>query len=278
MNAAPTAAPEPATASRGGLAGVPPQRPRLVLTAVLGLVVAVAAACSGAGAEEPSGPTIPPDPEAIVAASADAMGEVTSVEFRLTRDGAPVFIDSFDSIALNTAVGQFRVPRSAQAVLEVEVNGSLTTELGAIALDDEIWLSNPVTGEFETLPPGYDLDPSLFFDPEDGWRPLMAELTDVELVGTTDRGGTRYHVRGTAPAERVEIITARLVRDQDVEIDFWIQPVTGLVHAAEFSTPVGDGTVDWTLELDRYGDDFDIEPPDGVEAAASEGDDGEVRA
>jgi lipoprotein LprG len=237
------------------------------------LVAVVLAGCAGAGAEEPTGPTIPPDPEAIVAASAEAMGEVTSVEFRLTRDGAPVYIDAFESISLNTAIGRFSVPRSAQAVLEVEVNGSLTTELGAVALDDEIWLSNPVTGEFETLPAGYDLDPSLFFDPEDGWRPLMAGLTDVELVGTTDRDGTRYHVRGTAPAEQVEIITARLVRDQDVEIDFWIQPVTGLVHAAEFSTPIGDGTVDWTLELDRYGDEFDIEPPDGVEAAGDARDD-----
>jgi lipoprotein LprG len=253
--------------------------PRRVLTAALCVAItAIAAACGDAGAAEPSGPTIPPDPEAIITASAEAMGEVTSVEFRLERDGASVYIDAFESIALNTAVGQFTVPRSAQAVLEVEVNGSLTTELGAIALDDEIWLSNPVTGEFETLPAGYDLDPSLFFDPEDGWRPLMAGLTDVELVGTVDRDGTRYHVRGTAPAEQVEVITARLVRDQDVEIDFWIQPVTGLVHAAEFSTPVEGGAVEWSLELDRYGDEFDIEPPDGIAADGGDIDVGEVRA
>ena len=157
------------------------------------------------------------------------------------------------------------MPRSAQAVLEVEVNGSLTTELGAIALDDEVWLSNPITGDFETLPAGYDIDPSLFFDPENGWRPLMANLTDVEYLGTESRDGNdRYHIRGTAPAEQVETITARLVRDQEVVIDFWIQPVTGLVYAAEFSTPFSGGEVDWTLELSEYGDDFDISPPDDL--------------
>lgn len=240
--------------------------PALAVVAGLGLL----AACGGDGgvqADEPTGPTIPPDPTAIIDASASAMGDVESVEFELFREGAPAFIDSFQSISLNRAIGQFTVPRSAQAVLEVEVNRSLTTELGAIALDDEIWLSNPVTGEFETLPPGYDLDPSLFFDPENGWRPLMANLTDVEYVGTEEiDGGDLYHITGTAPAEQVAIITAQLVRNQDVEIDFWIHPVTGLVHRGEFSTagPGGEGTIDWTLRLDEYGEDFDISPPDGV--------------
>lgn len=235
---------------------------RRVAAATMALVLL--SACGSSAASEPSGPTIPPDPQAIVEASAIAMGQVTSVRFELDREGAPVYIDSFESISINSAVGQFSVPRSAQAVLEVEVNGSLTTELGAIALDDEVWLSNPVTGEFETLPPGYDIDPSLFFDPENGWRPLMANLSDVELVGLEDRGGDRYHIRGTAPAEQVEIITARLVRDQPVEIDFWLHPVTGLVRSAEFTTPFSGGDVDWSLELSEYGEDFDIEPPPGA--------------
>ena len=232
------------------------------------------AACGGGGDggtdDDVTGPTIPTEPAAIVEASSVAMGDVQSVEFDLTRSGDPVFIDSFESIALSRAKGQFTVPRSAQAVLEVEVDGSLTTELGAIALDEEIWLSNPVTGDFETLPPGYDIDPSLFFDPENGWKPLMANLTDVTFVGIEDiDGNDRYHISGTAPAEQVAIITARLVRDQDVDIDFWIHPVTGLVSRAEFSTvPPGDDTdtssIDWALQLFDYGAEFDISPPEGV--------------
>lgn len=225
--------------------------------------------CGSGGASEPTEPTIPADASAIVAASAQAMGDTTSVRFELQRAGAPIYIDQFGSLALNSAVGQFRVPRSAQAVLEVQVDGSLTTELGAVALDDEIWLSNPVTGNFETLPDAYDIDPSLFFDPEDGWRPLMENLVDVELVAATpvDRDGdARYHIRATAPADRVEVITARLVRGQDVDIDFWIQPVTGHVRAAEFSTPSDEGVIEWTLLLDDYGASFDISPPEGVES------------
>jgi hypothetical protein len=228
------------------------------------------AACGGSdrGPNEPTGPTLPADAAAIVTASAIAMGDVTSVRFDLARTGARVYIDQFESIAIDRVVGEFTVPQSAQAVLDVEVNDSLKTQLAAIALGEEVWLSNPITGEFETLPAGYDIDPSRFFDPEGGWRPLLNGLTDAELLGLeTRRGAKRYHVRGTATKEQMKIITAGLVRNQDVALDFWIQPVTGLVHSVEFSTDPMSGSaseeqVDWVLELDQYGDEFTIVPPD----------------
>jgi len=223
------------------------------------------AACGGGSNDEPTEPTIPPDAQAIVDASAIAMGETESVRFELDRSGSPVYIDQVEQLALNSIVGQFAVPGAAQAVLEVEVGDGLISELGAVALDDEIWLSNPITGEFEPLPAGIDVDPSLFFDPRNGWQPLMEDLTDVELIGIENRDGAdRYHIAATAPADRVEVITARLVRDQDVAIDFWIQPVTGHVRSAEFTTTVDDGDVDWQLDLDDYGEDFDIQPPEGL--------------
>ncbi len=238
---------------------------------VLASALLLGAACGGSGGSaEPTGPTLPADADAIVAASSTAMGDVTSVRFELSRSGAPVYIDQFESIAIDRVAGEFTVPQSAQAVLDVEVNGSLKTQLAAIALGPEVWLSNPITGEFETLPDGYDIDPSRFFDPQGGWRPLLADLTDVTLLGLEDRDGQRYHVRGTATADQMKAITAGLVGNQEVEIDFWIQPVTGLVRSAEFTTESlqgqtdggAAGQVDWQLELSRYGDEFTIVAPD----------------
>lgn len=235
---------------------------RLVLPLML---AAALIGCGGGGTSEPTEPTIPAQPDSIVAASAAAMGATTSVRFELRRDGAPVFIDEFERLTLNSAIGEFAVPNSARALLEVGIEGGLNTELGAIALDDEVWLSNPITGNFETLPAGYDIDPSLFFDPTNGWQPLMENLTDVELIGIEDRNGNdRYHLSATAPAEHVEVITARLVRDQDLTIDFWIQPVTGEVREARFTAEFDGGEVRWTLLLNDYGDDFDIQPPEGL--------------
>ena len=239
----------------------------LGLIAALALVASACGGDSGDSESTPTGPTIPAEVNTIVDASATAMGDVTSVRFDLERGGARVYIDQFQKISIDRIVGEFSVPQSAQAALDVEVNDSLKTQLGAIALGDEVWLSNPITGEFETLPAGYDIDPSRFFDPTNGWRPLMAGLSDTTLVGIEDRNGTRYHVRGTATRDLMKIITAGLVRNQDVDIDFWIDPVTALVRSAEFTTDPangdgGDGPIDWKLELSRYGDEFNIVPPD----------------
>ena len=88
------------------------------------------------------------------------MGDVTSVRFDLERGGTRVYIDQFQSISIDRIVGEFTVPQSAKAALDVEVNDSLKTQLGAIALGDEVWLSNPITGEFETLPAGSSTRPT----------------------------------------------------------------------------------------------------------------------
>lgn len=204
------------------------------------------------------------DPDTVVAEAATAMAEVTSVEFELERSGAPIFIDQFGRLALDRLRGQFTVPNRAQAELTVTVEENLTTKLGAVAIDEEVWISNPVTGDFETLPTGYDIDPSRFFDPEGGWQPLLANLQDVELIGIDDRGGERYHVRGTAPAEEVRNITVGLVRDQDVPVDLWVHPTTHLVTAATFTTVIDGAESDWELVLHRFGEEFTIDPPENV--------------
>ncbi len=222
----------------------------------------VLAACGG-GAEDLGGPKLELDAAMLQQTSAEAMGEVQSVRFSLERTGAPVFVDAAQSISLDNIDGRFSVPGSADAILGVTVAGSLRTELGAIAIDDEVWLTDPVTGEFNTLPPGFDIDPSLFFDPVDGWRPLIAGLSDVTVVGEEQRDdATRYHLTGTAPAERMQAITAGLVRGQEVDLDLWLHPVTGEVTAIEFATEFDGEVSDWVLELTEYGETFDISPPE----------------
>ena len=71
-------------------------------------------------------------PVALTPAAAAAMALVTSVEVRLERDGAPVFIDQFESIARDRLRGQVAVPPRAQAELTVTVNDNLATKLGAV--------------------------------------------------------------------------------------------------------------------------------------------------
>ncbi len=231
--------------------------PRLVV-ATLALLL-FGTACS----EGTTGTTLAPDVDTILTASAEVMGDIDYVKFTIERGGAPIYIDPADALAFENAEGRFAGPSSADAVVDIKVS-SLTTRIGAVAIDGDTWLSNPITGKFEPAPAGYNLDPATLFDPEEGWRPLLAGgLTNVELIGLEDReAGELYHLRGTGDRERIGIITAGLVDDQDVVLDIWIDPSTGYVREAEFVTIYRGEDTTWRLTFSEFGEPIEINIPD----------------
>ena len=125
-------------------------------------------------------------------------------------------------------------------------------------------MTNPITGDWEDAPEGYDFDPATLFDPDLGWQPLLASgLSNVEWIGEeTKNDGQRYHIRAQAEEDRVAIILAGLIRKQPVELDLWIEPATGFVREAELSTVNEGQTSDWYIEFFDFGKPVEIEPPD----------------
>jgi hypothetical protein len=223
---------------------------------------ALLAACGGDEAET----TIAPEVDTLIAAAADAMGTVADVRFTIERTGAPVYLDLGDElgdlIEFQAAEGRYASPGSAEAVVTVGVGG-FNTRIGAVAIEGQIWLSL-VTGTWQPAPDSYEFDPASLFDPSQGFRQLFATgLTAVTLVGPEDRGGVAtYHLRGRAAEERVEAITARLVTNQDVDLDVWLDQATGRIVDAFFTTQVTDGTAEWSMTFREYDAGISIDPPD----------------
>lgn len=230
---------------------------RLGLITVLTLVVTGTACSADDGDETPD--TLPPDQETVLGAAATVMGQVETVQFTIERTGAPIYIDPAEILVFEKAEGRFEAPSSADALVTVEVGG-FRTEIGAIAHEGTTWLSDPITGNFALAPGDYAFDPATLFDPSIGWRPLLAGgLSDIEWFGldATDR----YHLSALADGDRVEVITAGLVREQDVVLDLRLDATTGAVREVEFST-VNDGEIStWTLVFSGYGEPVDISPP-----------------
>lgn len=212
---------------------------------------------------ETTATTLPPEPDAVLEAAADAMGEVKYVRFKIERSGAPVYIDNLDTLNFSDAEGQFEGPSSANAVVTLSV-GTINAQIGAIAIDGVTWLTNPITGEWENAPDGYDFDPTTLFDPELGWKPLLAQgLSDVEWIGEDSKNSEpRYHIRAVADENRVALILAGLINKQAVDLDMWIDPETGYVREAELSTVYEGQTSDWFIEFSEFDEPIRIDPPD----------------
>ncbi len=237
----------------------------MVVRALAGVLVALAllAACSSDDDENGDDTAVtevaaaPRSPTEILQASAAAMAAVDGVTFTIERTGAEVFIDDGENLAFVSAEGRFGAPSSADALVRVETSG-LTLQVGAVAIDGTIWLTNPGSGDWEEAPEDLTFDPATLFDPEIGWRALLdGDLSDVELV--SDEGGVAV-LTGIAAAERVDVLTGGIV-DEAAPVEIAIDTETDLIRSVDFEVETDGGIAEWRVELANYGAQVDVTAP-----------------
>jgi len=227
------------------------------------IALAAALLIAACGTSEEPASTLPPDADSVLAASADAMASVEYVHFKIAWDGgAAIEIPDFNSDFVD-AEGFFAAPGAANGVATLAV-GNARAQLGVISIAGDTWLTEPISGAWMDAPSGFNVDLAVLFDEEDGWGPLISDgLTDVQWIGEEERNDeSRYHLRATADADRVKTILAGLIPRQEVEIDLWIDTVTGHIREAELSTLYQGQTSDWLIEFTEFGVPVDITPPD----------------
>lgn len=222
----------------------------IVLAAAL-----VGAACSSA--EEAL------DPDAVIAQSIERMGEVESVTFFLERTGIPVYIDEANTIEFTEAEGRFLAPESTDALLTVRAFG-IPARVGAVQIEGDTWITNPITGNWEDAPADFTFDVAALFDRTQGWSALLdGGLTNVNFVAEEEVDGeVLAHFRVTAPADRIEQITAGMVSGQAVDGDLWILRSSGEIRELAFDTDMTDGVTSWRLVMTEYGSEVEIAVPD----------------
>jgi hypothetical protein len=211
----------------------------------------------------------------LLTESAATMAEVSSATFTIEQVGASVFIDEADQIAFQAAEGRYAAPASADALVTVEAFG-LVTQVGAVAIDGTVWLTNPLTSKWMEAPEGFSFDPANLFDPELGIPAVLNEAVgNAELM--TDGSGAaeaedgagvadgaaddRHHVRTTVSADRVSALTGGLVAVA-TDTDLWIDPDSLRVVEVRFDLPLGDQVSTWSLVVTSYDTEVAIEAPE----------------
>lgn len=222
-------------------------------SSLLILFVALAA-CGGSDADLSSAP---PAAE-LLADAGEAMRNVETVRFDITVDGAPVGLDGSNLLTGRSAVGDYRAPGSFRAIVQGAAAG-IPIEIGAIAIEQDKWITNPLTGEWESLGVDSSFDPLRLFAREGGIGDLLA--TGLEGGEVVDADGSRYAVAGTVNGADVQVITAGLIEEDRVDLVAWIDDETRLVSELIFSTGQGEEESRWTVLLSGYGDEVVVEPP-----------------
>jgi lipoprotein LprG len=236
-------------------------RARKVVLLVLPALALFLFACqSKPGPVITSTPTI--TPLEIVSRSADAMLSVESLHFNIERDGALAYIDSGNLLAFKRAQGDFQSPDRMRAVVRV-ITAFTPVDIGMVALGDEQYTTDPITGEWGRLPPEWgQLNLVVIFDPETGIQQLLKDgVIDLELVGTEEIDGRLYYrISGQASGERMYDMTLGFIGQGDVELDIWVDAEDYYVRRLHVTDPVTDpeNPTTWTLEFSNFGQAVEV--------------------
>ena len=216
---------------------------------------------TSAPAAEPT-PT-PITAETVLQAASSQWEETASAHFTLGVEGN-AWLDDDESIRLVSAEGDIVRPDSVtgSATINVAIIGEV--EISIIAIGEESYITNFVSGNWEEAPDDFSYNPAILFDDEDGIGPVLTELQDTELEGeeTVDGRETRQ-LTGTISAETVDEITAGSIQGEDIAVNLWIDAETDELVQVRLTEPEGvrEQPATWNLVLSDQNAPVEVEPP-----------------
>lgn len=211
-------------------------------------------------------PESPPDPAEIVQQTAVRMNEMSGFHFVIERTGAPAFVDPPDNVfAFRRAEGDYRSPDRARATVRI-IGPGLITDVQVISVADIQWQTNPLTGNWEELPPNWGFDPTVLFDEEVGLPTVLTEdISNLILLGVEGvpdgPNGRFYHLSGTLAGERLYQMSGTLIGPQTVEAELWITPDTFELVRTIITEPESEANSIWQVDFSNYDQAVDIQPP-----------------
>jgi lipoprotein LprG len=234
------------------------RRPGLALCVPL---FALLLACSGDDQPEQVNATATPqDPAMLLDAAAMAIESVSSFHFRLTHENGNTPLPL--NLALETAEGDVQIPGRLAADIEAEAVGAIPVSVKAIAIEDEIWITNPFTRDWQVLPGGSIGD---FADPETLVRSLVTAVEEPRIDGGSSIDGVRtVKLVGSMDAGQLREALSIARAGNIVTVEAWIGAEDSLPRRIRIIGPLAsieDEDVARQIDLSRYNEPVEINPP-----------------
>ncbi len=200
--------------------------------------------------------------ESVLAAAGDRWSSTDSAHFKLAVDG-DAYIDTAESIKLLGAEGDIERPNAVKADAKVDIQIT-QANVSLIAIGDEAWMTNFISGNWEPAPADFSYNPSILFDDEDGIQPILAGLESPELLEAESVDGRDARkVTGTVSEDTVDRITSGSIQGDAIDVTLWVDSETNDLIRVSLKEPEGvrEKPVEWTLDLSKQGEAVDIQPP-----------------
>ncbi len=242
-------------------------RPARRIFAWLGVLLAAGSFLVACGGDEPAPtavPTATPGATEILDRASQRLAATEALHFTLAVEGE-TYIDTSRTIRLLGAEGDVQRPDRVQTTFSAQVLGTATVSMQLIAVGEETWTTNILTGNWGPAPPEFEYRPFMLFDNEQGIGPAMKSLTEVELRDAEDISGrSTIRVHALVDGALIAPLTANTMTGSPVTVDLWIDEETDDLVRARLAEPPGDGdqpSATWTLDLTKHGEPVTIEPP-----------------
>jgi len=208
---------------------------------------------------------IPFPPEEIVHRSIERMNESSGFHFLIEREGAPTFIDAAETLSIRRMEGDFVSPDRVQATVRIIAPG-IVAEVNVIGIGDIQWETNPISGQWQELPPNWGFNPAQFFDPETGLQKILLEdLKELELLETTELeewpGTKLYQISGSLEPTHIYQISFNLIGKDTLDVSLWIDPESFKLYRIILVDGVDEEQRKWTVDIWDYDLTVLIEPP-----------------
>lgn len=228
-----------------------------VVTALSALLLLLSA-CAGAEPEATATPVPTPTPAEYLEMAAQAMSEISTVQFSLTREGTPLVLDSSLGAMFVSGTGSYEAPDKVHASVKADISGNIVA-LDFLWLPEGVYMTNPLTGQYIQQPLELPLNPAALFDSEEGLAELLVTRIEEPVVLGLEQleGMDAIHMSGSTDAETVTVI-APIEISGEFDLDLWLDASTSQVLRIQITEDNGAVT---TLDFLGYGDHVEIPSP-----------------
>lgn len=228
---------------------------------VLLFVLLSAAACRPAPEPEPT-------PAEIVLNAAQRMSQLAGFHFAIAHSGPPAYLDPDGLISLVRMDGDYAAPDKARAAVLVKLTG-FVTKVDVVSVADVQWQTNPLTGQWEELPPDWGFNPAVLFDTEIGLQAILAaDMSELALTGKEkleDGPDTDLYVlTGKVAGDRLFQMSGGLIGPAAVDAQLWVMPETFELVRVLLTEPAAAEDASpgvWQVDFAGYDQVVEIEPP-----------------